>query len=67
MEKEEFFEGWKEDWEERKEEFHTNQAELFRQIRDRKNLELHTAQIVVEEIKEVLKKHPEYTFKYKKE
>ena len=30
-------------------------------------VELHTAQIVVEEIKEVLKKHPEYTFKYKKE
>ena len=24
----------------RKEEFHTNQAELFRQIRDRKNLEI---------------------------
>ena len=30
-------------------------------------VELHTAQIVVEEIKQVLKKHPEYTFKYKKE
>ena len=28
---------------------------------------LHTAQIVVEEIKQVLKKHSEYTFKYKKE
>jgi hypothetical protein len=28
---------WKGDW---KEEFHTNQAELFRHIRDRKNLEI---------------------------
>ena len=60
MKKEEFFEEWKGDWKERKEEFHTNQAELFRHIRDRKNLEIN-------EIKEVLKKHPEYTFKYKKE
>ncbi len=40
MEKKEFFEEWKEDWEKRKEEFHTNQAELFRHIRDRKNLEI---------------------------
>jgi predicted nucleic acid-binding protein len=30
-------------------------------------VELHTAQIVVEEIKQVLKKHSEYAFKYKKE
>ncbi len=40
MKKEEFFDEWKGDWEERKEEFHTNQAELFRHIRDRKNLEI---------------------------
>nr|QNO50901.1 hypothetical protein LELLBOIK_00016 [Methanosarcinales archaeon ANME-1 ERB6] len=40
MKREDFFEEWKEDWEERKEEFHTNQAELFRHIRDRKNLEI---------------------------
>ena len=40
MKKEEFFEEWKGDWKERKEEFHTNQAELFRHIRDRKNLEI---------------------------
>jgi hypothetical protein len=35
MKEEDFFEDWKGDWEERKEEFHTNQAELFRRIRDR--------------------------------
>ena len=40
MKEEEFFEDWKGDWEGRKEEFHTNQAELFRRIRDRKNLEI---------------------------
>ena len=40
MKKEEFFGEWKGDWNERKEEFHTNQAELFRHIRDRKNLEI---------------------------
>ena len=40
MKREDFFEEWKEDWEGRKEEFHTNQAELFRHIRDRKNLEI---------------------------
>lgn len=39
MEKEEFFEKWKKDWEERKMEFHTNQAKLFREIRGRKNQE----------------------------
>ena len=38
--KKDLFEEWKGDWKERKEEFHTNQAELFRQIRDRKNLEI---------------------------
>ena len=35
MKKEEFFGEWKGDWNERKEEFHTNQAELFRHIRDK--------------------------------
>ena len=40
MKKEDFFEEWKGDWKEKKEEFHTNQAELFRHIRDRKNLEI---------------------------
>ena len=40
MKKEEFFDEWKGDWKERKEEFHTNQAELFRHIMDRKNLEI---------------------------
>ena len=40
MEKEDFFEEWKGDWKEKKENFHTNQAELFRHIRDRKNLEI---------------------------
>ena len=40
MEKKEFFERWKKDWENRKEEFHTDQAELFRGIRSRKNLEI---------------------------
>ncbi len=40
MEEEDFFEDWKGDWKEKKEDFHTNQAELFRHIRDRKNLEI---------------------------
>lgn len=31
---------WKEDWEDRKEEFSTRQAEMFREIRDRQNLEI---------------------------
>lgn len=39
MNKEESFEEWKKDWKERKEEFNSDQAELFRKIRDRKNLE----------------------------
>jgi len=38
MKKEEFFEEWKGDWKERQEEFHTNQAELFRHIRDEKKI-----------------------------
>ena len=40
MEKEEFFKEWKKDWRERRGEFHTNQAELLREIRSRKNLEI---------------------------
>jgi len=40
MKKEEFSDEWKGDWEERKGEYSTNQAGLFRQIRDRKNLEI---------------------------
>jgi hypothetical protein len=35
MKKEEFFEEWKGGWKEKKEEFHTNQAELFGHIRDK--------------------------------
>ncbi len=40
MKEEDFFEEWKRDWKDRTEDFHTNQAELFRHIRDRKNLEI---------------------------
>lgn len=36
MDKEDFFEEWKKDWEERKEEFNSYQAELFRRIMGRK-------------------------------
>lgn len=36
----EFFEKWKKDWKDRKEEFHTNQFELFKGIRSRENLEI---------------------------
>ena len=54
MKKEEFFEEWKEDWEERKEEFHTNQAELFRQIRDRKNLEIRLERRIEKIMKEMI-------------
>ena len=39
MGKKDFFEDWKKDWKARKEKFDTNQAELFRKIRDRRNLE----------------------------
>ncbi|MCK4736581.1 MAG: hypothetical protein KAT65_29275 [Methanophagales archaeon] len=35
MKKEDFFEEWKGDWKERKVKFQTNQAELFRHIRDK--------------------------------
>jgi hypothetical protein len=40
MRKKEFFEKWKGDWSGRKGEFNTDQAELFRYIRDRENLEI---------------------------
>ena len=40
MKKEKFFEEWKEDWRTRKGEFAVNQADLFRDTRDRKNLEI---------------------------
>lgn len=40
MKKKEFFARWKEDWENRKEDFSSRQAELFREIRDRQNLEI---------------------------
>jgi len=40
MKKEKFFEEWKEDWRTRREEFAVNQAYIFRDIRDRKNLEM---------------------------
>ncbi len=40
MKGEKFFEDWKGDWKERTEDFHTDQAELFRHIRDRNNLEI---------------------------
>ncbi|NQE06375.1 hypothetical protein C5S32_10950 [ANME-1 cluster archaeon GoMg1] len=43
MKREDFFDEWKGDWKGRKEEFHTNQAELFRHVRDRKNLEIRVA------------------------
>lgn len=39
MNKEDFFENWKKDWKDRKEDFDTDQAKVFRKIKDRKNLE----------------------------
>jgi hypothetical protein len=53
MKKEEFFEEWKGDWKERKEEFHTNQAELFRHIRARKNLEIRLERRIEKIMKEL--------------
>ena len=53
MKKEEFFEEWKGDWKERQEEFHTNQAELFRHIRDRKNLEIRLERRIEKIMKEL--------------
>ncbi len=53
MGKKDFFEGWKKDWEERKEELDTDQAELFRKIRDRKNLEKRLERRMKKVIKEM--------------
>ena len=53
MEKKEFFEKWKKDWEVRKGEFHTDQTELFRGIRDRKNLEIRLERRIEKIVKEL--------------
>lgn len=53
MEKKEFFEKWKKDWEGRKGEFHIDQAELFRGIRDRKNLEMRLERRMEKIVKEL--------------
>ncbi|KXB05658.1 hypothetical protein AKJ50_00330 [candidate division MSBL1 archaeon SCGC-AAA382A13] len=53
MDKKDFFEDWKKDWEERKKELDTDQAEFFRKIRDRKNLEKRLERRMEKVIKEM--------------
>ncbi|MFB6158048.1 MAG: hypothetical protein ABEJ95_00120 [Candidatus Nanohalobium sp.] len=47
------FEEWKEDWEENKEEFESGQAELFKRIRDRRDLEKKIERAVEESVKDL--------------
>ncbi|MFB6180360.1 MAG: hypothetical protein ABEJ93_00625 [Candidatus Nanohalobium sp.] len=47
------FEEWKEDWQENKEEFESGQAELFKRIRDRRDLEKKIERAVEESVKDL--------------
>jgi broad specificity phosphatase PhoE len=47
------FEKWKEDWEENWEEFESGQSELFRNIRDKHNLEKKIERAVEESVKDL--------------
>lgn len=49
----ESFEGWKEDWEKNQEEFESGQAELFKRIRNRRNLEKKIEKAVEESVKDL--------------
>ncbi|KXB06184.1 hypothetical protein AKJ51_04085 [candidate division MSBL1 archaeon SCGC-AAA382A20] len=68
MGKKDFFEDWKKDWKERKEKFDTNQAELFRKIRDRRNLEKRLEKRMEKAVKEMAELISEevYTLKERK-
>lgn len=50
------FEGWKDDWEENQEEFESGQFELFKRIRDRRNLERKIEKAVEESVKDLSEK-----------
>lgn len=50
------FEGWKDDWRENQEEFESGQFELFKRIRDRRNLEKKIEKAVEESVKDLSEK-----------
>jgi hypothetical protein len=53
--KEKFFEKWVKDWEKNKEKYATDQAELFRMIRDRENLQIRLERRLNKVLKELSK------------
>jgi hypothetical protein len=50
------FEGWKDDWRDNQEEFESGQFELFKRIRDRRNLERRIEKAVEESVKDLSEK-----------
>lgn len=50
------FEEWKDDWKDNQEEFESGQFELFKRIRDRRNLERKIEKAVEESVKDLSEK-----------
>jgi len=63
--KEKFFEKWKRDWEKNKEKYATDQAKLFRMIRDRENLQIRLERRLNKILKELSKTISEEVYSIK--
>jgi len=50
------FETWKNNWEENRDEYEPGQAELFKKIRDRRNLEKRIERAVEDSVKDLSEK-----------